>query len=469
MSTKRHGKSRDTSGGYQWSDWAWDEQRSQFYRARINSKGKTIYDYRAADTAVASPSIPRTESYESSVSTYAGASTNTNKNYYENDGYLYESSAGTSDPVGGLSERFAQASISSEENQAPTPDNYYNSPPRSPEAPIAVPTSFESPQPIQIPSGSSGSISTISHDNYPSTTLVNSWSVASSGAYPLSSSGYNSQPGYYQAQPLQPAGSSDSIYGPSASTFNPYNQSMTLGSSSGSYTNSQWASQQQYQSPTAANSQAHNSVGNQKSIRGAGGSKNKLDPDYKVHSSHDFKHGAVFKILWVEPLGQTAPSDTTTVASFEFNMKYDQNAYASIRRFVIVATGGGHSQCLPISTYGMQATTKRGVKAEDHAIIWTSEYKGDKPPTEISGEAKLVLRPVEVIPRTPRDKLAKESRLNYAKIYTIEHNVKVVFIGHVAPSSQRNFVADHDVTWDRRSAYPQKSYPPTTDFSNSGY
>ena len=58
---------------------------------------------------------------------------------------MYESSAGTSDPVGGLSERFAQASISGEENQAPTPDNYYNSPPRSPEAPIAVPTSRKAP------------------------------------------------------------------------------------------------------------------------------------------------------------------------------------------------------------------------------------------------------------------------------------------------------------------------------------
>jgi hypothetical protein len=115
----------------------------------------------------------------------------------------------------------------------------------------------------------------------------------------------------------------------------------------------------------------------------------------------------------------------------------------------------------------MQATTKRGVKAEDHAIIWTREHARDQPPREISREAKLVLRPVEVIPRTPRDKLQKESRLNYAKIYTIEHNVKVVFIGDVAPSSQHNFVADHDATWARRSAYPPKSYPPTTNFSDS--
>jgi len=116
----------------------------------------------------------------------------------------------------------------------------------------------------------------------------------------------------------------------------------------------------------------------------------------------------------------------------------------------------------------MQATTKRGVKAEDHAIIWTREHARDQPPKEIPREAKLPLRPVEVLPRTPRDKLEKESRLNYAKIYTIEHNVKVVFIGDVAISSQHNFVADHDATWARRSAPAQPAYPPTS-LSSSRY
>ncbi|KAE9367990.1 hypothetical protein N431DRAFT_349142 [Stipitochalara longipes BDJ] len=466
MSTKRSGKNRDPSGGYEWSAWVWDERRLQYYRARVNSKGKHVYEYQAADTAVASPSIPRNETYEGSVPAYTSTSTSTNKNYYQNNEYAYEDSADISNPDGALSERLAQASISDGQTQASSSGNYYNSLARYPEASITLPT---------IPSSSSRSISADSHDDYASTTPVNSWSGASSGSYPLFSSGSTSQPGYYQAQPLQPAGSSDSIYGPSTSTFSPYNQSIALGPSSGSYTNSQWgaydtrtASQQQYQSPTADNSQAYNVVGNQKLITGTKGSKEKLDPNYKVHKSHQFKHGAVFKILWIEPRGQTAPSDTTSVTSCEWNIMYDQNAHASIRRFVIVATGGGHSQCLPISTYNMQATTKQGVKAEDHAIIWTRAPTQDQPPREIPREPKLTFLPVEVDPRTPRDKLEKESRLNYAKIYTIEHNVKVVFIGDVARSSLHNFVADHDATWARRSDPTQQAYPPTR-FSGSRY
>ena len=31
----------------------------------------------------------------------------------------------------------------------------------------------------------------------------------------------------------------------------------------------------------------------------------------------------------------------------------------------------------------------------------------------------------------PDEKLAKESRVNYSKLVTVEHNVKVFFIGHI--------------------------------------
>ncbi len=57
------------------------------------------------------------------------------------------------------------------------------------------------------------------------------------------------------------------------------------------------------------------------------------------------------------------------------------------------------------------------------------------------------MRPIRVIPKTPRDKLEKESRINYAKIYTVEHNVKVLFIGQIAQDSQHALVADFDAVW----------------------
>jgi hypothetical protein len=95
-------------------------------------------------------------------------------------------------------------------------------------------------------------------------------------------------------------------------------------------------------------------------------------------------------------------------------------------------------------TYGGQGTAKKGVKANDHAMIYT----GSKAPKEVSGEKKLNKKPVRVQNLSERDKLAPESRVNYSKVYTIEHNVKVCFIGEVHKDSQAVFFADFKRTFD---------------------
>jgi len=86
------------------------------------------------------------------------------------------------------------------------------------------------------------------------------------------------------------------------------------------------------------------------------------------------------------------------------------------------------------------------VKREDHAIIYTK----DRPPTLLQGEMDLDKDPIEVEPKTPRDTLEVGSRINYAKIYTVEHNVKVHFVGRIAPDSQRRFISDYDATCTRK-------------------
>ncbi len=115
--------------------------------------------------------------------------------------------------------------------------------------------------------------------------------------------------------------------------------------------------------------------------------------------------------------------------------------YAKVRRFVIIRPLAGHCICLsviippsssrhtrltysrPILTYSGQGVNKRGVHADQHAIIYSA-----KRPVALRGEKEkgLTMRPVRVIPDTPRHKLDNASRLNYAKPYTVEYNVKVV-------------------------------------------
>lgn len=65
----------------------------------------------------------------------------------------------------------------------------------------------------------------------------------------------------------------------------------------------------------------------------------------------------------------------------------------------------------------------------------------------------MTKRPIQVTPKSPRDKLDPMSRINYAKIYTVEHNVKVCFIGQIAPSSEKQLMEDFDNTWNKKRRF----------------
>ena len=80
-------------------------------------------------------------------------------------------------------------------------------------------------------------------------------------------------------------------------------------------------------------------------------------------------------------------------------------------------------------TYGKKACNKKGVKPKKHGIIY---HKGQSA-RPLPDEPKLGFPPVKMKIYVPGEKLAKESRVNYSKLMTVEHNVKVFFIGHIVP------------------------------------
>lgn len=85
----------------------------------------------------------------------------------------------------------------------------------------------------------------------------------------------------------------------------------------------------------------------------------------------------------------------------------------------------------PVSTYGGQGSAKRGIDAAAHAII----YMCDQKPAKSSDETKLSKRAIAVNPARADQKLDRMSRLNFGKVYTVEHDVKVMDIGTVADAS----------------------------------
>lgn len=92
---------------------------------------------------------------------------------------------------------------------------------------------------------------------------------------------------------------------------------------------------------------------------------------------------------------------------------------------------------------------KNGVHAEVHTIVHTT-----KQPQYIDGEWEkgMTKGSIRIEAASPRDKLEPQSRLNYAKVYTVECNVKVCFIGKVHVDFRQRLVADYN------EVHPQLRY-----------
>jgi hypothetical protein len=89
---------------------------------------------------------------------------------------------------------------------------------------------------------------------------------------------------------------------------------------------------------------------------------------------------------------------------------------------------------------------KHGVHPEDHAVVYSSKSQG---PYFLEREKGLMTKhPIRIEVIKDSHKLDPLSRLNYAKLYTVEHNVKVLFIGKVAKNYER------DVKYSYNQAHP---------------
>jgi hypothetical protein len=93
-------------------------------------------------------------------------------------------------------------------------------------------------------------------------------------------------------------------------------------------------------------------------------------------------------------------------------------------------------------TYGGQGTLKYGVHPDDHAAIYSSRREGPR----ILDREEMTNEPIRVEVIDPANKLDPMSRLNYAKLYTVEHNVKVFFIGKIAKSNEQKVVNAYNAT-----------------------
>ncbi|KEZ46694.1 hypothetical protein SAPIO_CDS0537 [Scedosporium apiospermum] len=181
----------------------------------------------------------------------------------------------------------------------------------------------------------------------------------------------------------------------------------------------------------------------------AGGSElETVDPRYKVEPSHKFQPGEVFKVFWPEPTGESGHKAPSVSEKREVSDFYRGRVYAGYRRFVVIGNDFGHCTCVPIFTYGGQACRKRGVKPEKHGIALQLGHK----PRLVPGEPRPGMPTVKVKMLAEGEGLAWQSRINYSKLITVEHNVKVFFIGRIVDE-------DYDYVYDSvNRCWEQKSF-----------
>ncbi|KAF9775031.1 hypothetical protein IL306_006856 [Fusarium sp. DS 682] len=189
---------------------------------------------------------------------------------------------------------------------------------------------------------------------------------------------------------------------------------------------------------------------NQEHIVGTGGESETLDPRYRVSQSHMFQPGEVFKVLWPEPAGGGSIVEETV-----YRDQYGGRIFVHFRRFIVVANDRGHCTCIPISTYGKKGCKKTGVKAEQHGIVAESSNRN---PTGLSGEPKLGFPPVRVHIYEPNERISRESRVNYSKLTTVEHNVKVLFIGRVVTSDWDIVTDAVNTSWANKTHTHKKKH-----------
>jgi hypothetical protein len=133
-----------------------------------------------------------------------------------------------------------------------------------------------------------------------------------------------------------------------------------------------------------------------------------------------FKKGRVFMVPWPESGGRLVKDQSGPLVSMK------------IRRFVVIRPKATFCLCLPINTYSGQATSKPGVVAQDHVAVVPEGGDVQYHPKE---EA-LTKTPMFIVVEDPSTgPISPMARINFAKVYTVEYNVKVRKVGRIVSDS----------------------------------
>lgn len=131
--------------------------------------------------------------------------------------------------------------------------------------------------------------------------------------------------------------------------------------------------------------------------------------------------GKVFSTVWSEPAGESDEQSRSPVRlPFVIPGRYGGDAIARVQRFVVIREGLSYCNVLPISTHGERGVAKRGLVKSEHCIIYTDKSAATQP-----GEQSMMPKPIRMDPESPVGILHPMSRLDLARVMTLDHNLRV--------------------------------------------
>jgi hypothetical protein len=169
-----------------------------------------------------------------------------------------------------------------------------------------------------------------------------------------------------------------------------------------------------------------------------------LDPNYILRSDARtfFSAGRVFSMMFHENLGlkHGDPRITNYDPRYVTKGPKDEYIYSHIRRMAVIRQRHGYCICVPINSYRRRGISEKDFREEGqaHAIVYSSHRA--TPPAALPGEPRFTKRPIAVVLKNGQD-LGDASRIHFGKFHSIEWNIKVMTVGHIAERSMADFEA----------------------------
>lgn len=185
---------------------------------------------------------------------------------------------------------------------------------------------------------------------------------------------------------------------------------------------------------------------------GSEGDTEQLFSTFEIRTSprRFFTVGKVFMILWSEPAGSTLVTEGVSARTPGTTRgRYGEPVFSKVRRFVVIREAATYCSALPIATYGWQGVGKANVTKSEHAIIYTGKSPPAPMPSEEPVRGELGMRPdaIRVDPDDREDKLDPRSRIDFGKVHTIQHNIKVKSYGKVNDKSLQALIQQFQNCW----------------------